>query len=45
MHAHLHVIPRGVNDQFHWNWRQIAYADDAAKAAVAEEIQKHLHLD
>ncbi|MBR4957190.1 MAG: HIT domain-containing protein [Lentisphaeria bacterium] len=45
MHAHLHVIPRGVSDQFHWNWRQIAYADDAAKAAVAEEIQKHLHLD
>ena len=45
MHAHLHVIPRGVNDQFHWNWRQMPYADDAAKAAMAEEIQKRLHLD
>ena len=23
----------------------VAYADDAAKTAMAEEIQKHLHLD
>ena len=45
MHAHLHVIPRGVNDQFHWNWRQIPYEDDAAKDALQAEIQKHLHLD
>ena len=45
MHAHLHVIPRGVNDQFHWNWRQIPYEDDAAKEALQAEIQKHLHLD
>ena len=45
MHAHLHVIPRGVNDQFHWNWRQIPYGDEAAKEALQAEIQKHLHLD
>ena len=45
MHYHLHVIPRGVNDQFHWNWRQIPYEDDAAKEALQAEIQKHLHLD
>ena len=45
MHAHLHVIPRGVNDQFHWNWRQIPYEVDAAKEALQAEIQKHLQLD
>ena len=45
MHAHLHVIPRGVNDQFQGNWRQIPYEDDAAKEALQAEIQKHLHLD
>ena len=45
MHAHLHVIPRGVNDQFHWNWRQIPYGDESAKEALQAEIQKHLHLD
>ncbi len=45
MHAHLHVIPRGVNDQFHWNWRQVPYGDDAAREAVASEIRSKLHLD
>ena len=45
MHAHLHVIPRGVNDHFHWNWRQLPYAGDAAREATAEAIRKSLHLD
>ena len=27
MHAHLHVVPRGVEDGFHWNWRQLKYPD------------------
>ena len=41
MHAHLHVIPRGVEDGFHWNWRQLRYGDGEA-AAVAEKIVKRL---
>ena len=41
MHAHLHVIPRGVEDGFHWNWRQLRYWDGEA-AAVAEKIVKRL---
>ncbi len=37
MHAHLHVIPRGVDDNFRWNWRQLAYADGEC-AALAEKV-------
>ena len=36
MHAHLHVVPRGVEDGFHWNWRQLSYAEgEAAEIAAA----------
>ena len=42
MHAHLHVVPRGVEDNFHGNWRQLTYADDAARAAVAEKLVRRL---
>jgi len=38
MHAHLHVIPRDVEDGFHWNWRQIEYTDDNARNELAEKI-------
>ena len=41
LHAHLHVIPRGVEDGFHWNWRQLRYGDGEA-AAVAEKVVKRL---
>ena len=41
MHAHLHVVPRGVEDGFHWNWRQLAYADGEA-ALVAARIAAKL---
>ena len=43
MHAHLHVVPRGVEDGFRWNWRQLEWkkgemgtfaADLAAKVAA-----------
>lgn len=27
MHAHLHIVPRWIEDGFHWNWRQLSYAD------------------
>lgn len=38
MHAHLHVVPRGVEDGFHWNWRRLPYENDAAREMVAEKI-------
>ncbi|MBO5923853.1 MAG: HIT family protein [Lentisphaeria bacterium] len=37
MPAHLYVVPRGVDDDFRWNWRQLAYADGEA-AAMAEKV-------
>ena len=42
MHAHLHVIPRGAEDGFRWNWRQLKYAD-GAMAALAAEISAKLN--
>ena len=41
MHAHLHVIPRGAEDGFRWNWRQLSYADGEAKL-LAEELAAKL---
>lgn len=41
-HAHLHVVPRGVADGFHWNWRQVPYADEAERDAIAEGIRAKL---
>ena len=45
MHAHLHVVPRWTDDGFHWNWRQLKYESDDARAEIAEKIRKHLKLD
>ncbi len=28
MHSHLHIIPRGIDDGFNWNWRQLEYDDN-----------------
>ncbi len=42
MHVHLHVVPRGVEDNFHWNWRQIPYADEQARTETAEKIKRRL---
>ena len=36
MHAHMHVIPRGVEDNFRWNWRQLTYPDGKAAEMAAE---------
>lgn len=44
MHAHLHVVPRGVEDDFHWNWRQLKYADGEL-AAMAEKLSEKLSAD
>ena len=42
MHAHLHVIPRDVEDGFHWNWRQMPYADDSERQVIADKIMRKL---
>ena len=44
MHAHLHVVPRGVEDDFHWNWRQLAYPE-GKMAEIAEATAKRLKLN
>ncbi|MCX6984451.1 MAG: HIT family protein [Lentisphaerae bacterium] len=44
MHAHLHVIPRGVEDGFHWGWRQLKYENDAKRNEIAEKIRERLKL-
>lgn len=40
-HAHLHVVPRGVEDGFHWNWRQLNYQEGQA-AEIAAKVAKRL---
>lgn len=40
MHAHMHVIPRGVEDNFRWNWRQLTYPDGKAAELAAELKEK-----
>ncbi|WP_176011969.1 HIT domain-containing protein [Victivallis sp. Marseille-Q1083] len=42
MHVHLHVVPRGAEDNFRWNWRQLSYASDAERAEIAEAIRTRL---
>ena len=44
MHAHLHVIPRDVEDGFHWNWRQLEYAGDNERNELAAGIIAKLKL-
>lgn len=44
LHAHLHVIPRDVEDGFHWNWRQLKYKDDQQRNELAAEITAKLKL-
>ena len=44
MHAHLHVIPRDVEDGFHWNWRQLQYEEDQKRDELASKIISKLKL-
>jgi len=44
-HAHLHVVPRGVEDNFRWNWRQLKYESPEACAEVAKKIVEKLKVD
>ncbi len=43
-HAHLHVVPRAVDDGFHWNWRQQPYADDQQRDEIVEKIKEKFKL-
>ena len=40
MHAHLHVVPRGVEDGFHWNWRQLKYPEGELERTARELAAK-----
>lgn len=44
MHAHLHIVPRGAEDGFSWNWRQKSYADQDACRETAEKIIEKLKI-
>ena len=44
MHAHLHVVPRGVEDGFRWNWRQLSYQEGEIKE-FAEELSARVAAD
>ena len=45
MHAHLHVVPRGVEDGFRWNWRQEPYETDELRNETAARIAEKIKLD
>lgn len=45
MHAHLHVVPRFAEDDFHWNWRQKQYESDEAANEVQQKIMGAFKLD
>lgn len=44
MHAHLHVVPRGVEDGFRWNWRQQKYPENKMQE-IADEIAPRVAAD
>ena len=44
MHAHLHVVPRGVEDGFRWNWRQLSYKEGEIKE-FAEKLSARVAAD
>lgn len=45
MHAHLHIVPRWVDDSFHWNWRQLKYESDSRRAEIQANICANLRLE
>lgn len=44
MHCHLHIVPRGAEDGFHWNWRQKSYGDDNEIMETSAKIIAKLKL-
>lgn len=45
MHAHLHVIPRWSDDNFHWNWRQLKYEPMSKQAEYCEKLKARFKLE
>ncbi len=45
MHAHLHMVPRWTDDQFHWNWRQLKYESDAERDEFASKLLAKFKLE
>lgn len=45
MHAHLHLVPRGLEDGFHWNWRQLQYENDGQREEIARKVMEKLKLE
>ena len=44
MHVHMHVIPRFLEDGFHWGWRQNRYENDGQKNEIARKIVEKLKI-
>lgn len=44
MHCHLHVVPRGAEDGFRWNWRQQPYADAGTREETAAQVIAKLKI-
>lgn len=42
-HAHMHAIPRYVNDGFHWNWRKKSYSEPTY--SIASKIRNKLKVN
>lgn len=45
LHAHLHVVPRWTDDNFHWNWRQLEYESPAERDGLAAKILEKFKLE
>ena len=45
MHAHLHIVPRGVEDGFYWNHRQLQYASEGERVEICGKIVEKLKID
>jgi histidine triad (HIT) family protein len=41
-HFHIHLIPRFVDDEHHWNWHTVSYGDELPIAEMATSIRKSI---
>ena len=42
-HSHIHLIPRTIDDNFHWNWRKLEIDENELKE-TASKIKNKLKL-
>ena len=42
-HSHIHLIPRSIDDNFHWNWRKLELEENYF-SELADDIRKKLKL-